>query len=120
MSRKHRNVRNVKARKGHTTPAGSGGGARSAKEPEEGRAFRAHLVIAPNVGAGRALIEHLGWRNSRVAIVTDPEYLAEIIIYPGEEIHAVSGFNPDFMPALEQSASMFCPGESYHLKIYVL
>ena len=112
------NVRNAKAQKVRMITKKSGGAAKSAKEPEEGRNSRARIILAPDVNSGRRLVELLGWYNVKIAIVTEPAHLTGIAVYPNEDIYLVIGAKDEFLPQLITASSMFGPGDSFNLKIY--
>ena len=115
-----KDVRNVKARRVSLTRKGFGGGARSAKVPDEGRDFRAKLILAPDVAKGKQLAEMMSWPHCKVAIITNPEHLKGVAIYPNEDILMVMGSDDGFLEQIQTAATMFCPGESFNLKMYAL
>jgi hypothetical protein len=117
------NVENAKARKVRMIVKGSGSGAKCAKcakEPVGGRESRAKLIIAPSVRCGVRLADMLGLPPNEVAIVTDPTYLDNVVIYPKEEIFMVMGSDGGFIEQLQTAATMFVPGESFYIKMYAL
>ena len=118
--RRHSNVQVVGAKRDNLMPIKSRGGAKSAKEPEEGRGSRAQLVLASTMEEGYKICSLLTTGTRKVTIYTQPDHLKDILLFPNETVHVAMGINPNFLEALRTSASMFSPGESFTLKLYSL